>query len=92
LSISAYLSLQAGGEEEDPERKKLLAKGWVVADSIPCEKLEARKFYEVDSESGATELYVMEDGNLLFPPPHQWPEPPATCRPIPKPSFIQEIP
>lgn len=90
LAISAFLSLSGSEESEDPQISFLLARGWQWVDPAPCEGLSTGKFYEIESENESKEFYAAGPEKFLAPG-EQWPEPPAICREIPKPSFIQEV-
>jgi hypothetical protein len=90
LAVSAFLSLRAETEPEDPQIAPLLAHGWEWVDSTPCGNLEPGRFYEIESEAQAAELYAAGSDRYLTAAPH-WPEAPALCRPITKPTFIQEV-
>lgn len=90
LAISGFLSLETNEAAADPELERLFARGWQWVDPAPCENLVTGRFYEIESEGESSEFYAADPEKFLAPS-SQWPEPPALCREIPKPSFIQEV-
>jgi hypothetical protein len=90
LAISGFLSLESNEAAADPELERLFARGWSWVDPAPCENLSTGKFYEIESEGESGEFYAASLERFLAPST-PWPEPPAICREIPKPSFIQEV-
>lgn len=90
LAISAFLSLRGESGNLDSQSPRLLAKGWAQTDPPACENLK-EGYFELESENSTVELYHSPSGQILSSRPTPWPEPPYHCRPIAKPSFIQEI-
>lgn len=90
LAISGFLSLETNEAAADPEIERLLKRGWQWADPAPCENILPGKFYEIESEASSAEFYAVNTERFLAPS-GPWPEPPAVCREIPNPSFIQEV-
>lgn len=78
-------------EEADPRLTPLLARGWRWVEAPPCEGLEPATFYEIESEAESTEFYSVGPGRILSPREPPWPEPPAICRPVLEPSFVEEV-
>ncbi|MGE3262783.1 MAG: hypothetical protein AB7K68_13465 [Bacteriovoracia bacterium] len=87
LGVAGFLLLP--GTAETPENfETLLAHGWQLTDSTPCQNLEPGTYFELESESGVAEGFFSLSGQWLI---SDLPEPPFLCRKISRPTFIQEI-
>ena len=88
--VAAYLQWQSPAAALDEETLYLRARGWLDVSAPECKSLAYQHYYELESMEDSAEIFVSADGNILGAKA-PLPEPPYSCRPIPKPNFIQEI-
>jgi len=91
LLVSMGISLSSSDQlaQAGPEIA-LLKRGWQKMDRLPCEGAVPGKFYEIEGEKGAVEIFALAPGVALAPH-SSLPDPTIQCREISGPQFIQEI-
>ncbi len=91
LAVSAAMGLGAGEAASDAASQSLLSRGWQVSGRLPCAGSAEGGYFEIEGEDFAVEAYAETPTRFLVSR-LPLPGPEATCRRIPGPQFIEEIP
>jgi hypothetical protein len=93
MSLAALPILAFRESADEACIQNLKKHGWQEAENAPCnEKLRAQHYYEIDLGRATRDLYYSETSRIFLSPLREEIDTENThCRPIKKPSFVEEL-